>query len=117
MDNQPTHQVDLKSSNIVIAIAQLAGPIPDGKHKAVVNDRETLAWKSLDDMKARREKVLGILDELADAVLKPDLVVFPEYSFPVLRALPDLQRKADEHNFSIVGGADSVWQPGSADIY
>jgi hypothetical protein len=67
-------------------------------------------------MKARLEKVYGILDELTQLPLKPDIVVFPEYSFPVKQALAQLHKKADDHGFIIVGGADSFWQSDSAEI-
>jgi hypothetical protein len=110
METHQKHRIDLNTSKIVIAIAQLTGPFPDGKHKTVINERETLAWKSLDDMRSRTEKVYTILDGLSEVPLKPDIVVFPEYSFPVLRAVPELQQKADRHGFIIVGGADTVWQ-------
>ncbi len=111
------HRIDLHRSIVVIAVAQLLGPFPDGKHKTVINDRETLSWKSLNDMKARLQKVSTVLDELSDVPLKPDIVVFPEYSFPVEKALADLQQKADEYNFVIVGGSDSIPQPNSTEIF
>ena len=110
------HPINLNKTKIAIAIAQLQGPLPNGKHKTVINDRETLAWKSLVDIQARLEKVFSILDALNEATLKPDIVVFPEYSFPVLRALPELHRKATDYGFIIIGGADSIWQPNSSVI-
>lgn len=117
MDILTKYPIDLKKTKIVIAIAQLQGPLPDGKHKTVINDRETLAWKSLDDIKSRLEKVNAILDNLSQGTLKPDIVVFPEYSFPVERAIPELQKRATEYGFIIVGGADSILQPNGKDIY
>jgi predicted amidohydrolase len=109
--------INLTTSKIVVAVAQVAGPLPNGKFKAVVNDRETLAWKSLDDMRTRLEKAYAILDTLSVSSLKPDIVVFPEYAFPVQKALGELQVRADKYNFIIVGGADSIWQPNSTDIF
>jgi hypothetical protein len=111
------HPVDLKSSKIVIALAQISGPFPHGKHKSVINSRETLSWQSLGDMQARVEKIIAILDALSEAALRPDIVVFPEYSFPVTQALPELQAKANQYAFIIVAGADSLWQPNLRDIY
>jgi hypothetical protein len=116
-ESTSVYRINLKSTKVVVAIAQLAGPFPDGKHKTVINDRETLAWKSLEDMRSRLEKVYTILDELSEVPLKPDIVVFPEYSFPVQRALAELQKKADQYNFIIVGGSDSIWQPNSVKIF
>jgi hypothetical protein len=116
MDRLTKYSIPLKSSTIVIAIAQLNGPFPDGKHKTVVNDRETFSWKSLENMKARLEKVYGILDELTQLPLKPDIVVFPEYSFPVKQAISELQDKANSHGFIIIAGADSMPQPDSPEI-
>lgn len=107
--------VNLTSSKIIVAIAQLQGPLPDGKHKTVIKDRETLAWKSLEDIRTRLDKVYAIFDALNQATLRPDIVVFPEYSFPVVRALPDLHRKATEYGFIIIGRADSIWQPNSSE--
>ena len=80
MENHKKYPIGLKKSRIVIAIAQLTGPLPDGKHRTVINERETLGWKSLADMRFRLEKAYSILDELSKAALKPDIVVFPEYS-------------------------------------
>lgn len=117
METHIRHRIDLNRSTFVVAIAQLSGPFPDGKHKTVINDRETLAWKSLDDMRSRLEKVYTILDELSGVPLKPDIVVFPEYSFPVQKALPELQKRANEYNFIIVGGSDSIWQPNLVEIF
>jgi len=68
-------------------------------------------------MDVRIEKVCGILDELSRNTLKPDFVIFPEYSFPVKRALLKLQEKADQYGFVIIGGADSIKQPNSTEIF
>src|SRR5687768_5935417 len=105
MENLKKHNVNIEGSKLVVAIAQLLGPLPDGKHKTVVNDRETFAWKSLETMNLRLEKVNGVLEQLMSLPLKPDVVVFPEYSFPIKQALTDLQRAADENGIIIVGGA------------
>ena len=111
------YPINLKKSKIAIVIAQITGPLPNGKHQTVINERETLAWKSLDDMKFRINKACSILDELANIPLKPDIVVFPEYSLPVLKALGDLQRKVDEHGFVLIGAADNIEQANSTEIY
>src|SRR5687767_12451694 len=93
------YPLDLHKSKIVVAVAQITGPLPSGKHKTVINDRETLGWKSLNDIKSRIDKAVGILDELNKSVLKPDFVLFPEYSIPVQKALPQLQDRANEYGF------------------
>lgn len=118
MANQKKHQIDLNKTKIIVAVAQISGPLPDGIHKSVTEDsRETLQWKSLADMDARIEKVCGILDELSKNAQKPDFVIFPEYSFPVKRAFAKLQDKANEYGFIIIGGADSIKQSDSGEIF
>jgi len=109
--------INLGTSKIVVAIAQVNGPLPDGKQKVVIADRETLEWKSLDDIRSRLEKAYAILDEISTGPLKPDIVVFPEYAFPVQRAVGELQQRADKYNFIIVGGADLIRQSNSAHIF
>ncbi len=109
--------INLKSSKVVIAIAQLAGPFPNGKHKTVINDRETLGWMSLGSISERIDKASSVLDQLSKVTLKPDIVVFPEYSIPVQKALPDFQKKADEYGFIILGGADTILQPNSFEVF
>jgi predicted amidohydrolase len=117
MEDRYKHPIDLKGSRVVVAIAQLKGPLPDGKHKTVINDRETLAWISLEDMRLRLEKVTSILDGLNEVALKPDIVVFPEYSFPVQKGLAELQNKANKYGFIVIGGADTIWQQNSTDVF
>jgi len=116
MDHYTEYSVGLKKSKIAIAVVQLTGPLPKGKHKTVINDRETLGWRSLEEMTSRVEKACSILDRLAKVTVKPDVVVFPEYSLPVQKSLSILQKKADDLGFIIVGGADTIWQSDSADI-
>ena len=68
-------------------------------------------------MRTRVEKAGAVLNALNEVDLRPNIVVFPEYSFPLPKALSLLQRKADEFGFIIIGGADSLWQPDSKTIY
>src|SRR5262249_35923382 len=78
--------------------------------------RETLGWKSLDDIRSRIDKACGIIKELAKAPLRPHVVVFPEYSIPVQRALKELQRLSNEYGFILVPGSDSIRQPNTNEI-
>src|SRR5436190_1939950 len=93
------HGVDLSGSKVVVAIVQIAGPLPNGMHKTVINDRETLGWRSVAEMAARVKKATSILDQLNSIPLRPNVVVFPEYSLPVKMSLPELQRKSDAYGF------------------
>lgn len=118
MTNFKKHQINLNKTKITIAIAQISGPLPDGMQVTVTEDfRETWRWKTVKDMDERIEKVCGILDEIAKSSSKPDFVIFPEYSFPVLKALPKLQDKANEYEFVIVGGSDAIKQSDSDEIF
>jgi hypothetical protein len=49
--------------------------------------------------------------------MRPDVVVFPEYSLPVERALPRLQAKADEYNQIIIAGSDTFHDPKTNKIF
>lgn len=102
------HPIGLKTSSLVIAIAQLEGPEPKGKRKTVIGNRESFEWQSLAEINSRIRKACNILDELNKLSKKPDIVVFPEYSLPVEKALPQLQEKANLYGQIIIAGADSV---------
>lgn len=100
------YPINLKRSKIVIALAQING---NGKHRSVIDDRETLAWISKDDMNARINKACGIIDALNKShAMKADIIVFPEYSLPVEKALSKLQERADKYNQIIIAGADNI---------
>lgn len=103
------HGVDLRSSTLTIAVAQLEGPLPRGKHPSVVGGRESYEWTSLEAMNTRMRKASDILDSLG-RTSKPDIVVFPEYSLPIDKSLSDLQIRADQYNCIVVPGADSIRQ-------
>jgi hypothetical protein len=111
-----SYPIHLPSSKVVIAIAQIEGPFPNGKQRVVVEGRETLGWRSLADIESRLNKASAILDALATSSLRPHIVVFPEYSLPVQQAVPRLQQHADRHGFIILGGGDMVQQQGSSEI-
>jgi len=101
-------KLQIEKSLIVIALVQIEGPLPQGKHLSVIHGRETYAWKSLEEIEARIKKAALILDQLA--MLHPliDIVVFPEYSLPVEAALPVLTEKANLYKFIIVPGSDNI---------
>src|SRR5436305_14816224 len=91
-------QVPLTDSRLVIAMAQIEGPLPAGKHLAFVEGRETYFWKSREDVNLRIKKAESILDFLHAAHPQVNIVLFPEYSLPVLLLLERLQQKADDYN-------------------
>ena len=109
-------KLDLDKSNLVIAMAQLEGPIPRGKRKVVINGRESYEWTSLDETSARLQKAYSILKFLNTFPKKVDLVVFPEYSLPLEddEAIVTLQGLSTEYNQVIVAGADTIRQPNSS---
>ena len=107
----------LGRSKILIAIAQLEGPLPLSKHKLVTMGRESYEWVSLADMQDRISKVCGVLDSLNQYHQNIDVVVFPEYSFPVEQAIEELQDRADRYNQIIIAGADAIRQPDSQKIF
>jgi predicted amidohydrolase len=117
MARKHKYSINLKSSTVVIAIAQIEGPLPSGKHVSLVGERNSLVWKTIEDVNARVDKACGILDALNRSSKKPDVVVFPEYSLPVLKALPKLQERANQYNQIIVAGADSIHDPETNYIY
>jgi predicted amidohydrolase len=117
MARKSKYKVDLKSSTLVIAIAQIEGPLPNGKHTSLVGERNSLAWKTIEDVNARIDKACGILDALNRTSRKADVVVFPEYSLPVMKALPRLHEKANQYGQIIIAGADSIHDPRTKHIY
>lgn len=111
------HPIPLQSSKLVIAIAQIEGPLPNGKHVTLMGARNSLGWKSIEDVNARIDKAAGILDALHRGSRKPDIVIFPEYSLPVEKALPMLTQKANLYKQIIVGGADCFEDEDKKHIY
>ena len=95
-------------SQLKIAVVQLASAFPNEKVAAVVGTRSTWVWKSQELVDARIEKVLSIIDEIHRLGPDTDLIVFPEYTVPVLQVLPRLQEKARESGTVIVGGTDNI---------
>jgi predicted amidohydrolase len=112
-----TIPIDLDKSKIVIAIVQLEGPFPNGKHMTVIRGRESYEWVSLDGMRMRIRKVCDVIDSINHYHQKVDIIVFPEYSFPVEQAIEKIQAKADQYNQIVVAGADSIRQPESLKIF
>ena len=43
MPKRVKHEVDLRSATITIAIAQIKGPLPDGKHRSLVGE-DVICW-------------------------------------------------------------------------
>ena len=118
MAKKTRHKIThLKESRLVIAIAQIEGPLPDGMHKSLVAGRNSWVWKSREVVEARVRKACGVVDALGNLPEKPDIVVFPEFSIPVERALPHLQERARKFSQIIVAGADAIPQPGTSRIY
>jgi hypothetical protein len=105
------YPINLESSTIVIAVAQIEGPTPNGKHESMFGDRDTLVWKSSEDVTSRIDKACGILDALDRLSKKADVVVFPEYSIPIEKALPRIIEKANQYGQIVIAGADSIYQP------
>ncbi len=101
----------LNTSKLVLAMAQLRGPFPDGKHLSVINGRETFAWKTLVDMTSRTEKACAILKFLHDNHPETNIAIFPEYSLPLPYAIPDLHKCSQEYQIVIIAGADNIHQP------
>src|SRR5580693_3020315 len=107
-----------RKSTITIAMAQVCGPLPDGKHISVLDEgRETYVWRSLVDMTARIDKAVTVLDFIANKHKDTTIVIFPEYSLPLKQALPLLIQKSKEFNFVIIAGSDNIIQPGSSQIF
>lgn len=107
----------LRNSKLTIAIVQIEGPLPNGKHQSPISNRDTLVWKSSTDIKQRVTKVGDILDSLNQIPDKIDIVVFPEYSIPVENALPSLQRKANQYKQIIIAGSDNIYHSDTNKIY
>lgn len=111
------HTIGLSNSTIVMAMAQLQGPLPDGKSVSVSGEREFLAWRSFDEMDKRVNKACDVLDSLNRLHQKVDVVVFPEYSLPIEHAILRLQEKADQYDQIIIAGGDNIRQSDLVTIY
>jgi hypothetical protein len=107
-DSGPRIKLPIEKSLVVVAMVQIEGPLPNGKHLSVIQGRETYAWKSLEEIEARIKKAAQILDLLHALHPGIDIVLFPEYSLPVESAIPVLQGKADAYRFVIVPGSDNI---------
>jgi predicted amidohydrolase len=107
----------LRSSKLRIAMVQLEGPLPHGKHQSPLGSRDTLVWKSSIGIKQRIAKACNILDSLNQFSAKVDIVVFPEYSIPVENALSALQKKANQYKQIIIPGSDNIHQADIDRIY
>ncbi len=102
--------VPLSRDRLRFGIVQLQGPFPDGKHPATGPDgRNSLVWSTAADPSGRCSKALAALDWLHANDPAIELVIFPEYSFPVSPILNRLVEKAAEYDVIIVGGADSLF--------
>lgn len=62
-------------------------------------------------MDQRVEKAKSVLEFLESNHPETDVVVFPEYSLPILDVLPVLQDASTRCNFVIIGGADNIEDP------
>lgn len=116
-EKRPTYGIGFKNSKVVIALVQTWGPLP-AKGRAVVRGRERLTWTSLEEIRSRTDKALEVIDGLSRLPLRPDVVVFPEYSLPLMKAtIGRLQEKANEHRFVIIPGSDSFPESKSSNVY
>ncbi|MBU1707345.1 hypothetical protein KKB28_05460 [bacterium] len=107
--DRPIHNLPFKSHKLIIAMVQLEGPEPSGKIVAVSDDgRDRYMWKSMDEVNRRVDKSISVIDEICKQHLEPNVVVFPEYSIPLLQAVDPLQKKANEYDIVIVAGSDTV---------
>lgn len=101
----------LKTDSLTVALIQIEGPLPNGKHLSVVGStRQTYAWRDLKEMDGRIAKAIHIIRHLKEAHSGIDVFVFPEYSLPVERALSQLREVSRETGSIIIPGADCVRQ-------
>ena len=107
-DSKTKIELKLGKSQLTVALVQIEAAFPDDKIKTVVDGRETFSWRSLDGIHRRTAKVLSILDFIHREHPETDVVVFPEYSIPLLNAIEALQRKADQHGTIIIAGSDNI---------
>ncbi|HEX8736267.1 MAG TPA: hypothetical protein VF721_13145, partial [Pyrinomonadaceae bacterium] len=112
--------VNLKNSKVKIAFAQMASPLPDGKVVGVLpmRARETYVWSNYEEIKKRKAKALKILEFLNKHHPDTELIIFPEYSLPVVQedVREMLQHFSNKHEVIIVGGADNI-PSGAKNIY
>lgn len=107
-------ELDLDKSTLLIAMAQIEGPIPNGKRKVVIRGRESYEWTSLEEINSRLQKAYSILHFLNTFPKKVDVVIFPEYSLPLdERSTQRFQELSTEYNQIIVAGADTIRHPES----
>ncbi len=108
MDRFNEVPVHLEGERVAIAVVQIEGPLPNGKHLSVILGRETYTWVSLDEIDLRVSKANFILDYIHQHHPEVRVVIFPEYSLPLEAALPHLQAKSDAYRQIIVAGADNM---------
>lgn len=109
--------IQIPGSKLVVAMVQLEGPLPSGKTLVASSGRETYEWKSLNEIDRRIAKAVRILDFLHEQHPDTNIVVFPEYSLPLVDAVPVLHEKSRLYNQIIVAGADNMRQARSRKIF
>lgn len=103
--------IPLRSSRLTIAIIQVEGGFPNGKHLTLVDGRLTYTWKDPDEIARRTTKALRLLEAIATQHPQTNIVIFPEYSLPLVKStITELQKVADQHSFLIIPGADNLRQ-------
>ncbi|MFN0139622.1 MAG: hypothetical protein ACKVQW_06005 [Pyrinomonadaceae bacterium] len=111
--NQPINEVtvNLTSSRVKMAFAQLESPLPNGKVIGVLpSGRETYVWSNKDQIELRLAKAMKIIEFLHDQHPGTEVLVFPEYSLPIVQESVSsvLQDYSNKYNLIIVGGADNI---------
>jgi hypothetical protein len=101
-------QLPLEVSKLTIALAQLQGPYPTGKHRSFQDGRETFTWRSETDVASRIEKFRAILSFVEAHHPETNILLFPEYSLPVQYILTEAQKYADRTGRVLVPGADNI---------
>ena len=108
--------VDIDTTQPKIAFVQLQSSVKE--KELVTDDAGTIAyeWKATANTETRKIKVLGILDWLHEIQPDINIVVFPEYSFPINQTLSEIKKRSDEYGFIVIAGSDSFVDETSHEI-
>ena len=104
------YELPLSTERVVVALVQLEGPFPNGKHFSVIGSRQTFAWRELADMDARVAKAVELIHSLYKLHPEINVFIFPEYTIPVEHALQYLRPVSQQTGAIIVLGADATMQ-------
>lgn len=102
--------IEFKGERITFALAQIEGPSPNGKTRAVAHGKDTLVWSSVDEQRRRKHKAFDYLQFINTNHPEVQIIVFPEYSLPVEeQMIPALAEYAKETGRIVIPGADNVF--------